>query len=514
MKIFYICGYNKISFNPDQMPYKAITDLKNQVVEDWEYFYPKLVKYHAAFGHCNIPEGWGVDPELSDWVHKVHRIQALLPKEFRSKLAKLKFILNFDEYRWNVMYEAFRSFVKKHRHGMVPSKETPYKQLYNWLQKQKTNKHRLSKEQLEKLNKAGIIWNIQTVKDEKWEKRFKELCVYKRRYGDCLVPRSWPKDPDLGKWVERQRYFKAKGKLRRDRKKQLDTIGFSWTTEDNELKKIIYNKLWDKKYRQLVAYKRKHGHTTVPHEWAENPSLSRWVNDQRIKGRENKLSEEQIRKLNELDFVWEPLEGHWEERYDALVRFKEQFGHLKVLFNQTDEKMADNPEIVSGLSVTLSGGFNHNWNSETFRESIAGNDVNIPIELKVGWIVSGGASFNENQFGAQVGIGGGLKVAVIGTQVKEAISVIEDEVDIIEKATDVVIESWIVNNSKATTDADGNITGYEATVATRNTAGKLIDTGVKIYSGAKKNDDGTVQSNGMWESKAYSEAATKAENED
>ena len=61
-------------------------------------------------------------------------------------------------------------------------------------------------------------------------------------------------------------------------------------------------------------------------------------------------------------------------------------------------------------------------------------------------------------------------------------------------------------------DEDGNITGYKATVATKNTKGELIDTGIEVFSGAV-NNDGEIESSGVWYSQSYKEEATKAEEE-
>lgn len=71
--------------------------------------------------------------------------------------------------------------------------------------------------------------------------------------------------------------------------------------------------------------------------------------------------------------------------------------------------------------------------------------------------------------------------------------------------------SWIVNNSQAILDGDGNVTGYKATVATRNTKGELIDTGISIFSGATTDSDGNTTSTGVWMSKSYQTEAAKAE---
>jgi hypothetical protein len=44
--------------------------------------------------------------------------------------------------------------------------------------------------------------------DDIWERRLTKLEAYKRRHGDCSVPRGWAEDMQLGKWVDNKRTHK------------------------------------------------------------------------------------------------------------------------------------------------------------------------------------------------------------------------------------------------------------------------------------------------------------------
>ena len=52
---------------------------------------------------------------------------------------------------------------------------------------------------------------------------------------------------------------------------------------------------------------------------------------------------------------------------------------------------------------------------------------------------------------------------------------------------------------------------WEGTVATRNTKGELIDTGIKISSANVTNDDGINAPSGIWTSQSYRTEAAEAE---
>jgi hypothetical protein len=61
-----------------------------------------------------------------------------------------------------------------------------------------------------------------------WSERFDELVQYKVQHGDCNVPTRWPDNRGLGVWVSNQRQLKKQGKLKPERKRMLNEIGFNW----------------------------------------------------------------------------------------------------------------------------------------------------------------------------------------------------------------------------------------------------------------------------------------------
>ena len=62
--------------------------------------------------------------------------------------------------------------------------------------------HHLNPERIGALNAIGFVWDpIEAV----WEERFRELSDYKKIYGHCDVPTSWPENKQLAVWANRQR---------------------------------------------------------------------------------------------------------------------------------------------------------------------------------------------------------------------------------------------------------------------------------------------------------------------
>jgi len=92
----------------------------------------------------------------------------------------------------------------------------------------------------------------------------------------------------------------------------------------------------DERFGELLAYKDLHGDCNVPEKWPENLSLGLWVVNRRQDKRKGTLSDEWVRRLEAVGFVWEAREYNWEEMLSELTKFKVKHGHCNV-------QMSDNP---------------------------------------------------------------------------------------------------------------------------------------------------------------------------
>ncbi len=101
---------------------------------------------------------------------------------------------------------------------------------------------------------------------------------------------------------------------------------------------------WDERYGQLIAYKQAHGDCNVPEGWKVNPKLAIWCQTQRriFKNRVYKLSSDRINRLEQLGFVWDPLEVAWEEMFAALTAYKQAHGDCNV-----PDQWKGNPKLAS-----------------------------------------------------------------------------------------------------------------------------------------------------------------------
>ncbi len=130
-------------------------------------------------------------------------------------------------------------------------------------------------------------------------------------------------DPEkaLSDWVSTLRKAPKKS-VSEWRHKALDKLGFIWNQ---------YDAIWTARYRELVAYKEKHGNTQVPTSY---PALGVWVGTQRkqyrlkTKGKYSHMTDERMAMLNDIGFVWEV--NNWMEKFLELKQFHSETGHFLV----------------------------------------------------------------------------------------------------------------------------------------------------------------------------------------
>ena len=74
-----------------------------------------------------------------------------------------------------------------------------------WAENQRSARRRgtLSDDRVVLLDDANFDFG--TSRGERWEENFRHLAGYRRRHGDCDVPRRYGPHPSLGRWVRRQR---------------------------------------------------------------------------------------------------------------------------------------------------------------------------------------------------------------------------------------------------------------------------------------------------------------------
>lgn len=104
--------------------------------------------------------------------------------------------------------------------------------------------------------------------------------------------------------------------------------------------------VWDEHIRELIIFKRTHGHCRVPRHYGENPKLGRWVMNvrshyqflKRGTKKSSLITEERLRQLEALEFDFAPKNkshtkyyvDRWAQHVSDLEEFKAKHGHCRV----------------------------------------------------------------------------------------------------------------------------------------------------------------------------------------
>lgn len=278
---------------------------------EWMASYQELVNFKETHGHLFVPYKEGKRTKLNSWI-SLQRIN-LKKNKLSAKQIKLldqigfkqtqvslrlknKYLLSLNlkpSSKWMVSYQELVNFKKKHGHLFVPYKEGKRAKLNSWLsvQRVRLKQKRLSAQQIELLDKIGFRSPC-IVKT--WMDNYQHLLAYKQKYGHINVTRTSTVPKNLYDWVSKQRESFAQKKLSVEQIKLLEKAGFVWS---------IHSALWKENYLSLLAFKKVHRRINISR--TENMRLNNWIVNQRIKRRQNKLSDEQINLLDKMGFVWD-----------------------------------------------------------------------------------------------------------------------------------------------------------------------------------------------------------------
>eukprot|EP00559_Dactyliosolen_fragilissimus_P002589 CAMPEP_0184866516 /NCGR_PEP_ID=MMETSP0580-20130426/22723_1 /TAXON_ID=1118495 /ORGANISM="Dactyliosolen fragilissimus" /LENGTH=616 /DNA_ID=CAMNT_0027366247 /DNA_START=388 /DNA_END=2235 /DNA_ORIENTATION=- len=99
-------------------------------------------------------------------------------------------------------------------------------------------------------------------------------------------------------------------------------------------KRRLYANAWFDRFEELKKYKDEHGNCCVPQKYEKNPSLGIWVNKQRMEykllqdGQKSSMTQERLKALQELGFVWAKRKGQatWDAKFLQLLDYKKEHG--------------------------------------------------------------------------------------------------------------------------------------------------------------------------------------------
>ena len=169
-----------------------------------------------------------------------------------------------------------------------------------------------------------------------WEEYYQAATSYWEAYGNLQIPQRYVTADGKcqGSWLATQRKIyngNRAGSLTLVQIERLERIGIVW---DN-----LKDQLWETLFSELRKYKEKYGHLDIPSSYIDTTgfALGKWVGRMRIKWQQkvelSSLEQEQLKRLDELGFVWDYRQYQWQINIAHARQYYKEEGNLMVPIN-------------------------------------------------------------------------------------------------------------------------------------------------------------------------------------
>lgn len=156
------------------------------------------------------------------------------------------------------------------------------------------------------------------------DKKMQLFEEYKREFGTLIniTHKTKYKGYPLGDWLHYYKTMYAKGELDKRVEKTLESIGYVWKKPVN---------MTERNFNLLLAYKKEFGNLDITvSQVYKGESIGKIVANIRARYRENRLSKDQIEKLESIGFIWEASRKNktLSKYLEILTEYKQEFGTL------------------------------------------------------------------------------------------------------------------------------------------------------------------------------------------
>ncbi len=333
----------------------------------WKEFFIMLQAYKSQHGHTRVPYNYTPNPQLGRWVARQRMLYRNIQEEQQNNITNQ-----------NTNNESNNTIDNRNNDSDEDTSQ----------QSRPATATALTQERIEALQ--SIDFSFESPRTHTWAKRFDELCIYKAIHGDCLVPLKYDPCPGLGVWVRNQRTLyrnlQQKGKSPKSLSKEnisaLQSIGFVWDTQRNDL--------WKKRFDELMDFKAVYGHCLVPEHYHENPQLGIWVVNQRTSYKNflagltgdnddsssndatatatsdntsssqsllskrnggKSLTKEKIVALESIGFCWAQTTYNWYSMFERLKRYKQEKQEQYRMERQEEEEEGNEEDGDAELNL-------------------------------------------------------------------------------------------------------------------------------------------------------------------
>lgn len=333
------------------MTRKSKTKRKQLGFEDW---YEIAKKYYEEHGDLLVPRIYEDEKghKLGRWIERLRafyngnpKIKVALTQTGIVMLEKIGMVWKLENrYPWPEWYLQCRLYYAANGDLLVPKmyKNEQYA-LGNWIgeQRKKYKKGTLKPEQVEALEKVGMVWEL--VDRDVWEKRYNDAYAYYNEHGNIDVSPNFLTAGNmyLRDWLIAQKSLYQEANCETDldweRHDLLDDIGMDW-------EKQVGRKSYSYAYR-AQRYYNEFGNLDVPEDYNDmmGGNLHEWVKRQwRLYHRPTTdKSDAYISKKKELENIgfdwscegrwdWDAKEATWLQNYNGIKAYVDANGCLPI----------------------------------------------------------------------------------------------------------------------------------------------------------------------------------------
>ena len=300
----------------------------------WPEYFAAAEAYAREFGRLCVPDAY-VTPDgvkLGKWLStlKVQRRRGgrgrYLTRERIAALDRLGMVWDVDEFQWEQKFQAARQYCQEYGNLEVPTRyETPDGVCLGiWIQSVRRDykSGRLDKAKIQRLEAIGMVWDMERAR---WERQYRAALAYYQEHGHVDIPvcHETPEGLKLGRWIQRMRRDYKKGVLGKNDVARLEAIGITWDVSDHQ---------WEEFYRAAQLHYQKHGNLKIAPRYVDPDGirLGTWIQRVRKWYKQNKLTDEQIKRLESIGMIWDAASGQRERNYQAALDYYRAHGDLKV----------------------------------------------------------------------------------------------------------------------------------------------------------------------------------------
>lgn len=217
---------------------------------------------------------------------------------------------------WNELFERYKKYIKSGGNNRYV--KTNDKRLRNWVNTQRSffKKKLLDSTREIKLKEIGFVFDPVI---DSWVNSYNYLLKYVQRERTSYVKQNYKEDSfSLGAWVSKMR--NSKDALSEDQISKLEKLpGWSWDLKGDK---------WNSYFEALKNHVAKYGTCEINSTYVDESGLklSDWIIRQRQSKSKNKLSLDQIQKLESLNnWSWDYAEDKWSIGFEHLKQFAKEF---------------------------------------------------------------------------------------------------------------------------------------------------------------------------------------------